>query len=111
MLVRRTVKRLTCSVRGNILRMRSMKIGNGSVVDAGSLGGAPERVAIGFGCYINRRCYFDVTGQITGAEIDNSLGNAPDRLTYSGYGNSNPIDTNDTLQGRARNRRVELTRQ
>jgi outer membrane protein OmpA-like peptidoglycan-associated protein len=36
---------------------------------------------------------------------------APDRLTTGGYGNSNPIDTNDTLQGRARNRRVELTRQ
>jgi len=35
----------------------------------------------------------------------------PDRLTAGGYGDSSPIDTNDTLQGRARNRRVELTRQ
>jgi outer membrane protein OmpA-like peptidoglycan-associated protein len=36
---------------------------------------------------------------------------APDRLTANGYGDSSPIDTNDTLQGRARNRRVELIRQ
>jgi outer membrane protein OmpA-like peptidoglycan-associated protein len=31
------------------------------------------------------------------------------RLSTSGSGDSNPIDTNDTLEGRARNRRVELT--
>lgn len=36
---------------------------------------------------------------------------APDRLSTNGYGASSPIDTNDTLEGRARNRRVELTRQ
>jgi outer membrane protein OmpA-like peptidoglycan-associated protein len=30
-------------------------------------------------------------------------------LSTSGYGDSDPIDTNDTLEGRARNRRVELT--
>ena len=36
---------------------------------------------------------------------------APDRLSTNGYGASNPIDTNDTLEGRARNRRVELTRE
>jgi outer membrane protein OmpA-like peptidoglycan-associated protein len=35
---------------------------------------------------------------------------APDRLTTDGYGASGPVDTNDTLEGRARNRRVELTR-
>jgi outer membrane protein OmpA-like peptidoglycan-associated protein len=35
----------------------------------------------------------------------------PDRLTTNGYGASSPIDTNNTLQGRARNRRVELTRE
>lgn len=35
----------------------------------------------------------------------------PDRLSANGYGNSSPVDTNDTLEGRARNRRVELTRQ
>jgi outer membrane protein OmpA-like peptidoglycan-associated protein len=33
------------------------------------------------------------------------------RMTTSGYGASRPVDTNDTLSGRARNRRVELTRQ
>ena len=32
------------------------------------------------------------------------------RLTTSGFGKSQPKDTNDTLEGRARNRRVELTR-
>ncbi|HEY1676927.1 MAG TPA: OmpA family protein [Candidatus Sulfotelmatobacter sp.] len=33
----------------------------------------------------------------------------PNRLSTSGAGDSDPIDTNDTLEGRARNRRVELT--
>jgi outer membrane protein OmpA-like peptidoglycan-associated protein len=33
------------------------------------------------------------------------------RLTTAGYGKSRPKDTNDTLEGRARNRRVELVRQ
>jgi outer membrane protein OmpA-like peptidoglycan-associated protein len=32
----------------------------------------------------------------------------PNRLSTSGDGDSAPIDTNDTLEGRARNRRVEL---
>lgn len=36
---------------------------------------------------------------------------APDRLLASGYGASAPIDTNDTFEGRARNRRVELRRE
>jgi outer membrane protein OmpA-like peptidoglycan-associated protein len=33
---------------------------------------------------------------------------APDRLATSGYGASQPIETNKTMEGRARNRRVEL---
>ncbi len=33
----------------------------------------------------------------------------PNRLSTSGSGDHAPIDTNDTLEGRARNRRVELT--
>lgn len=36
---------------------------------------------------------------------------SPEGLATGGYGDSSPIDTNDTLEGRARNRRVELTRQ
>jgi len=36
---------------------------------------------------------------------------APDRLATSGYGASRPIEPNTTLEGRARNRRVELQRQ
>jgi outer membrane protein OmpA-like peptidoglycan-associated protein len=36
---------------------------------------------------------------------------APDRLATDGFGASRPADTNDTLEGRARNRRVELTRE
>jgi outer membrane protein OmpA-like peptidoglycan-associated protein len=36
---------------------------------------------------------------------------APAALTSSGYGASEPRDTNDTVEGRARNRRVELARQ
>lgn len=33
------------------------------------------------------------------------------RLTTNGYGKSRPVDTNETEEGRARNRRVELVRQ
>jgi outer membrane protein OmpA-like peptidoglycan-associated protein len=36
---------------------------------------------------------------------------AQDHLTTDGYGASRPVDTNDTLEGRARNRRVELMRE
>ena len=36
---------------------------------------------------------------------------APDRLATSGYGSSQPIETNKTMEGRARNRRVELQRE
>jgi outer membrane protein OmpA-like peptidoglycan-associated protein len=36
---------------------------------------------------------------------------APDRLSTNGFGASHPIETNQTLEGRARNRRVELTRE
>ncbi len=32
------------------------------------------------------------------------------RLTTAGHGESRPKDTNDTLEGRARNRRVELVK-
>ncbi len=35
---------------------------------------------------------------------------APERLLTGGFGASRPIETNDTLEGRARNRRVELVR-
>jgi outer membrane protein OmpA-like peptidoglycan-associated protein len=36
---------------------------------------------------------------------------AEERLSTDGFGASRPVDTNDTLAGRARNRRVELTRE
>ena len=36
---------------------------------------------------------------------------APARLSTDGFGASHPIDTNETLEGRARNRRVELSRE
>ena len=38
-------------------------------------------------------------------------GIAADRLTTTGFGASKPIETNSTLEGRARNRRVELQRE
>ena len=37
-------------------------------------------------------------------------GIAADRLTTAGHGEASPTDTNDTLEGRARNRRVELVK-
>jgi outer membrane protein OmpA-like peptidoglycan-associated protein len=47
-----------------------------------------------------------VKGALTGR-----FGIAEDRLTTSGAGESRPKDRNDTVEGRARNRRVELVRQ
>ena len=37
-----------------------------------------------------------------------SQGIAADRLVAKGYGETQPIDSNDTAEGRARNRRVEF---
>jgi outer membrane protein OmpA-like peptidoglycan-associated protein len=38
------------------------------------------------------------------------LGGGMERLSAAGYGESRPVESNETLQGRARNRRVELIR-
>ncbi len=37
-------------------------------------------------------------------------GVAPDRITTKGYGPDKPIATNDTPEGRQKNRRIEFTR-
>jgi outer membrane protein OmpA-like peptidoglycan-associated protein len=42
------------------------------------------------------------------AALVGRYGVAEERLTTTGFGESNPRDRNDTLEGRARNRRVEL---
>ncbi len=44
------------------------------------------------------------------AALVSRYGVASERLTTGGYGESQPQDRNDTAEGRARNRRVELTR-
>jgi hypothetical protein len=38
-----------------------------------------------------------------------SLGVKPDLVSAQGFGDSNPVASNDTAQGRAQNRRVELS--
>jgi outer membrane protein OmpA-like peptidoglycan-associated protein len=43
-----------------------------------------------------------VRGWLVGKGID------ADRLTAKGYGSSQPVAANDTPEGRAKNRRVEL---
>jgi outer membrane protein OmpA-like peptidoglycan-associated protein len=35
-------------------------------------------------------------------------GLSPDRISVIGYGDTHPIDSNDTEEGRAKNRRVEV---
>lgn len=44
------------------------------------------------------------------AALEERYSIAAGRLTTTGYGEAQPRDTNDTLEGRARNRRVELVR-
>ena len=44
-------------------------------------------------------------------ELVEHYGIAESRMTTGGSGAANPVDTNETLEGRARNRRVELIRQ
>lgn len=44
-------------------------------------------------------------------ELVGRFGIAASRLTSAGFGESRPQDRNDTIEGRARNRRVELVRQ
>jgi outer membrane protein OmpA-like peptidoglycan-associated protein len=43
--------------------------------------------------------------------LTTTYGVAANRLTTGGAGDSQPLATNATLEGRARNRRVELVRQ
>ena len=45
-----------------------------------------------------------------GSALTTKFAIAAGRLATSGFGRSQPKDTNDTLEGRARNRRVELVR-
>ena len=42
--------------------------------------------------------------------LGTSFGISGSRLTTTGHGESAPKDRNDTVEGRARNRRVELVR-
>jgi outer membrane protein OmpA-like peptidoglycan-associated protein len=42
--------------------------------------------------------------------LETDYGIDPSRLTSKGFGARNPIETNATIAGRARNRRVELAR-
>lgn len=53
----------------------------------------------------NRRAAAVKAALVSGQQI------ATARLTTTGHGESRPKDTNDTLEGRAHNRRVELVRQ
>ena len=45
------------------------------------------------------------------AALVSQYGISTDRLMTAGYGASSPVETNDTMEGRARNRRVELSKQ
>jgi outer membrane protein OmpA-like peptidoglycan-associated protein len=65
-----------------------------------NIGGDPANVALS-----QRRAAAVKDALVTRYQI------TPDRLATSGYGASSPIESNATLEGRARNRRVELRRQ
>lgn len=45
------------------------------------------------------------------AALTSDYGIAADRLSSEGAGLTQPVDTNDTEEGRAKNRRVELVSQ
>jgi outer membrane protein OmpA-like peptidoglycan-associated protein len=48
--------------------------------------------------------------QAVKSALERRFSAAPSRLTATGSGKRSPKDTNDTIEGRARNRRVELVR-
>jgi outer membrane protein OmpA-like peptidoglycan-associated protein len=48
---------------------------------------------------------------VVGSSLVTRYGTVGARLITTGYGLSSPKDTNETAEGRARNRRVELTRE
>lgn len=58
----------------------------------------------------NQRLSQDRVDAVRKALIDRH-GIAADRLTATGFGESRPVESNDTVEGRAHNRRVELSRQ
>lgn len=64
-----------------------------------SIGGAAYNLALS-----NRRASAVRDTLVNGFHI------AANRLVASGYGAASPVDSNSTLEGRARNRRVELMR-
>jgi len=72
-----------------------------------SIEGHTDAVASdGYNLELSGRRAAAVKDALTGA-----FGVAAGRLTTAGYGESRPQDRNDTVEGRARNRRVELIRQ
>jgi outer membrane protein OmpA-like peptidoglycan-associated protein len=54
----------------------------------------------------NQKLSEERAAAVKGYLIENGV--AADRLTSSGYGQSKPIDSNDTKAGKANNRRVEV---
>jgi OOP family OmpA-OmpF porin len=55
----------------------------------------------------NQKLSLDRANAVKGLLVSDGVG--PDRITTNGYGQDRPIASNDTEDGRARNRRTELT--
>ncbi len=55
------------------------------------------------------RIFEVIQGSIVVMEFLNSQGVKPDLISAQGFGDGNPVASNDTAQGRAQNRRVELS--
>jgi flagellar motor protein MotB len=76
------------------------------VVIEGHTDNVPIRAAQGSRYYDNMELSFLRAKAVADLLVKNGI--ARERISVTGYGDARPIDTNDTPEGRARNRRVEV---
>ena len=115
----RSGNRWKCGACTSNSAARGCSLSRGAILDAvaGLLGRHPDwRLRIGghtdnVGADDDNLKLSEQRAQTVRAELVRHLPDAGTRIEAAGFGESQPRESNDTLSGRARNRRVELTRQ